>query len=368
MIGTLASSLSLEDVGVDVRSIEQIDQKQNDLLSGKAFAENPDLKKLYDSLDAVGKKQYVEAVNQRARDMRTQLTFSQTQGDRRIKLNNEEIYQDISGRILSFGIDTPSVSEITSADFQGKDGETMRQAMLGLLERRMSADLLTQSSPATYINTKTAIHTNAITSLTQPFTLQHEKGREGFAPTVSFKQGKSLIDRAGAENGLSFDDYSEFANLILDRDKANSSADAAQRKEENDALQRFFTANKERIMGYSGLKQLDLSSESRYYDFEIYMGKRFKKAIEAGKDYQDLLDPRSPDYILKEPDKFALSFKEQIKLVGQQMQSDQPELSDIAPPQKQPNETPAQFLIRSDAYYKSEDWTLYQSLLPQETK
>ena len=242
----------------------------------------------------------------------------------------------------------------------------MRQGMLGLLERRMSADLLTQSSSATYINTKTAIHTNAITSLTQPFTLQHEKGQEGFAPTVSFEQGKSLIDRAGAQNGLSFTDYGEFANLILDRDKVNSSAESAERKTAQDALQDFLVANRDRIMGMSGLKSLDMNSGGRYYDFSIVMQKRFNKELDAGKDYQDLLDPRSPDYILKEPDKFALSFPEQIKLIGQQMKQEQPELSEIGPPTKRPDESAQQFLERAEAYYKTPEWQLYQSLKPQE--
>lgn len=367
-IGSLTATLNLDDVGTKVTDISQIDEKKEKLLSGDIFKERPALKKIFDDLDDVGKQQFIEQVRKKSKNMADELRLRQGQDDRRIKDNNEELFTDISDRIRKFNADTPSVAEINSATFEGADGEKLREGLLGLLQRRLEVEFVTDTSPKTYNAIKKSIHTDKITSITQPFTLPHEKGKEGFANTASFEEGKSIIDRGGETDGLSQSDYDELSELVLGREKANKTEEAQLNKDAMDALQAFLEANESRIMGYKGLKALDLSSDQRFYDFSIFMQKRFKKQISEGKDYNDLLNPRSPDYILKEPDKFALSFQEQIKLVGEQMRQDQPELSEISPPKKLAGETVAQYEARTKEYYDSQDWQLYQSLLAQETQ
>lgn len=368
VVSTLTSTLTLDDVGTRVTSVAQIDAREKALLDGSVFEGRPQMQAMLNDLDEVGKKQFLDEVNKKASDMRQQLNFRQGQEDRRVKRNNEEIYTDLTDRILRQESDAPSVDDINNAAFEGAEGERLREGLKGLLGRSLSADMLTDTSPKTYISTKTLIHTKAIKSITQPFTLPHEAGKQGFAQSVSLQEGKSLIDRAGATDGYNFDDYTELADLILDMEKATQSKQSAMKVVQENAFNDFLRGNEQRIKGYSGLQKLDLSTDQRFYDFSMYMRRQYQKQLEEGKDYIDLLDPRSPDYILKEPQKFALSYREQLKLIGSQMKSETPELSAIAPPQRRQGESPEQFLAREQAYFASEDWPLYLSLRPQETE
>lgn len=371
IIGALTSTLSLDDIGTRITTVEQIDARSRALLDGSAFADRPDLKAMLGDLDDVGQRQFLEKVTQKTKDMRTELTFRQGQEDRRIKESNENLYQDFSSRIISFDADAPSVAEINSAPFEGKEGESLRQGLLGILERRLSADLLTDTSPTTYIESKKLIHRNDVTSLTQKFTMPHEAGQEGFANQFSLTEGKSIMDRAGAEGGYNFKNYTDLANLILDRDKSNKSAEAANKRDQADRFQAFVSAYETRIKGMAGLAKLDLSSDTRFYDFTIFMEDRYYKAISEGKDPRNLLNPRSEDFILKDEDKFAFSFQEQMKLIGKQLKPSQEQsLSDIAPPQK-PAGMSVQDWVNSDTYknyFQSQDWQIYRSKQPELTE
>ena len=368
MVSTLTATLSEDDIGTTVVNVEQIDARSRGLLDGSAFKDRPDLQKMYEDLDEVGKQQFLEQVNKKTKDMRTELNFRQGQEDRRIKENNEELYQDLSKRIISFDADAPSVSELNNADFEGKEGEALRQGLLGLLERRLSADILTDTSPTTYIESKKLIHDNKVTSLTQKFTMPHEVGQEGFANSFSLEEGKSLMDRAGVEGGYTFDRYTKLANLILDRDKSNKSEDAANKRDQADRFQKFVSAYEQRIKGIAGLAKLDQGADTRYYDFTVFMEDRYYKAIAEGKDARDLLNPRSPDFILKDEDKFAFSFQEQMQLIGKQLKPElEGSLSDIAPPQK-PAGMSIEDWINSDTYkdyFSSQNWQIYQSKQPE---
>ena len=179
------------------------------------------------------------------------------------------------------------------------------------------------------------------------------------------------MDRAGAEGGYNFKNYTDLANLILDRDKSNKSAEAANKRDQADRFQAFVSAYETRIKGMAGLAKLDLSSDTRFYDFTIFMEERYYKAISEGKDPRSLLNPRSEDFILKDEDKFAFSFQEQMSLIGKQLKPSQEQsLSDIAPPQK-PAGMSIEDWMNSDTYknyFQSQDWQTYKSKQPELTE
>lgn len=369
-VAALTSTLSLDDIGTKITSVEQIDERRQALLDGSAFADRPSLRAMLNDLDDVGKEQFLAEVNQKTKDMRGQLNFRQGQEDRRVKQVNDDIYTDFYGRIIKQEADAPSVEDINNAPFEGQEGEKLREGLKGVLQRRLSGDLLTDTSPKTYMGTKVLIDQGKIKSITQPFTLEHERGQEGFANSFSLTEGKSLIERVGNTDGYGYNypDYNQLAALVDDQDKASQSVDRQEKVLQAKAFQAFLSGYENKIKGYSGLSKLDMSADIRMYDFTKYMEKRFYKAIEEGKDYRDLLDPRHPDFLIAEPDKFALSFDEQVKLIGEQLKSEKPQLSEISPPQK-PEGMPVDVWMNSKTYndyYSSQDWQLYKSLVPEQ--
>ena len=355
-IATLTSNMSLDVIGTEITSKEQIDSVVEQMLSEDAFKDNPNLQAMYDDLDDVGKKQYIDAVEKQAKNMEQELRFENYVQDRRTKEANEETYQNLSDRILSFdsSSNVPSVAEITNATFEGADGERLRDGLLEMLDKRMKGNVLTQSSPTTYIKTKNAILTDQITSITQPFTLPNEVGQEGFAGQVSFKEGKNLMERAGEiENGLGFKDYDELQKLLNTREKASESSEAAVDAQNDKIFNNWLKSNEDLIKGNKSLQSLDIGAEGRFYEFEVIMNERYRKAIQDGKNPRDLVDPRHPDYIFKDPEKFALTFREQIETITNSYK--EPELedgqipADLEPPQK-PADMSMDDWVNSDTY------------------
>ena len=342
-VATLTTSLSLEDVGTELRTPEEIEARYNDLISGKVFKNNPALQTIFDDLDSQGKKEFFAKAEKDKNSMQSELTFQQSQAKRVVDEANASLFTDTKTDIIKGGPNAPSIADINKLAFQGEGGEKLREQLIALATKRARGEIVTDSSPIIYRGISQGIMNGSITSVTQKFTLPSEAGLEGFANRASNSEGKSILDRQGIT--ISDQNAEDFEQDLSAKNRSSVSSEDKARTEALRRFDAFLQGNKELVQGNPAFQKFDPTGETRFYDFSQQMRIRFIKGLDENISPDQLLNPRSPEYILKDDDFYAISPQQQLDNIKKAFQkTEEPTLADVSPPPRPQGMSPSEYL------------------------
>jgi len=344
-VARFASYLPLSNIGeADFDTIETVESLLENARKGN-FEGNKQLESEWKTLTEEQKLKIEDSWQNRLQSARNQVSFTQRKNDRIESDTNEKIYTENKEKILNGQL---SITDLNQLDFIGGAGETLREQLKDLVGRRSRGEILTDSSPGIFRETRDKVFTGQIASLTQKFTVPSDSDETKAANNGA---GLSLLERSG--QSLSDDDVGDFENYISTRQRATESAFSSQRLKELDRFQAFLNSYKDKIIGNPAFAKLNLQSDARFYDFTQQMRKRFLKGLGDGISATDLLDPRSPSFLIQADEKFTPSDQELMQEIRQGLTQNQemPALDEVRPPQKLPNQSMQDYL-NSEEYQK----------------
>tara|TARA_R100001129_G_scaffold33658_1_gene22778 strand:+ start:639 stop:2519 length:1881 start_codon:yes stop_codon:yes gene_type:complete len=350
LIASYVNTVPIENVGeTDFDTVEDVRQKIEDGRKGKF--DDANLTERWKKLDQ-------EVKNKIEAGWQARLNIAQTQVDHKrrakdaIEANaNEELFTDLKSKIKDDVPDPEIIKKINEADFQGEGGERFRDQLLNLAARRARGEIISDSAPIIYRDIDQGIKTQKITSVTQKFTLASEVGQEGFANSVSFTKGKSILERQGLT--ISDQNADEFEQDIRTYKRAATSTEDSKRAKALTRFEDFLQGNKQLVLGNKAYANFDPTGETRFYDFSQQMRIRFTEGLDNGISVDALLNPRDPNYILKDDDYYAPSIEQQLQNIKEGFeQGDSTTLEDVKPPPRQPGQS-------ADEYLNSEEYKLY---------
>jgi hypothetical protein len=183
----------------------------------------------------------------------------------------------------------------------------------------------------------------SITSVTQKFTLPSEAGLEGFANRASNSEGKSILDRQGIT--ISDQNAEDFEQDLSAKNKSSVSSEDKARTEALRRFDAFLQGNKQLVQGNPAFIKYDPTGETRFYDFTQQMRIRFIQGLDKGATPDQLLNPRSPEYILKDDDFYAITPQQQLDNIKKAFEKkDEPTLADVSPPPRPQGMSPSEYL------------------------
>ena len=350
LIASYVNTVPIENVGeTDFDTVEDVQQKIQDGRKGKF--DDANLTEQWKTLDR-------EVKNKIEAGWQARLNIAQAQVDHKrrakdaIEANaNEELFTDLKSKVKDDVPDPEIIKKINEADFQGEGGERYRDQLLNLAARRARGEIISDSAPIIYRDIDQGIKTQKITSITQKFTLPSEVGQEGFANSVSFTEGKSILDRQGLT--ISDENADQFEQDIRTYKKAATSTEDSKRAKALSRFDDFLQGNKQLVLGNKAYANFDPTGETRFYDFSQQMRIRFTEGLDNGISVDALLNPRDPNYILKDDDYYAPTIEQQLQNIKEGFeQADSTTLEDVKPPPRQPGQS-------ADEYLNSEEYKLY---------
>tara|TARA_R100001440_G_scaffold64537_1_gene85207 strand:+ start:152 stop:2032 length:1881 start_codon:yes stop_codon:yes gene_type:complete len=352
LVASYVNTVPIENVGdTDFDTVEDVRQKIEDGRGGKF--DDANLTEQWKTLDR-------EVKNKIEQGWQLRLNIAQAQVDHKRRAKdaieadaNEKLYTDLISKIKEDVPDPEIIKKINEADFQGEGGERLRNQLLNLAARRARAEIISDSSPIIYRDIDQGIKTQKITSITQKFTLASEVGQEGFANSVSFTEGKSILDRQGLT--ISDKNADEFEQDIRTYNKAATSTEDSKKAKALTRFEDFLQGNKQLILGSKALANFDPTGETRFYDFTQQMRIRFTEGLDNGISVDALLNPRDTNYILKDDDYYAITPAEQLNNIRRSYEeSDSTTLADVKPPPRQSGQSAAE-------YFASEEYKLWET-------
>lgn len=254
------------------------------------FGREEDLAAEWAQLSQEDQNKIEAAWSARLAEARAQVAFNNKKRDRQERDANENIYTSNKSKILNGDL---SIADVNELGFTGVTGETYRDQLRTLIGRRATGQLLTDSLPVSFRETRDRVFTGQITSITQRFTLPSDPPEVGQA---NDGQGLSLLERGGTI--LGDDDVSFFENYLRQQQNAAQSDEASQTVRNLKLFDDFINGYKDIIIGNPNFAKLSLQSDARFYDFSVQMRKRFFDGIEQGKSPEALLNPRSDDFLI----------------------------------------------------------------------
>lgn len=232
---------------------------------------------LYNTLDQEGKNIFQDAINSRHNQQKSEISAKRNNDLFREQEANKEIFD----KSLETLTTTLSISEINSQDWQGEEGFRMQQQLSELVVKREAGELPTDQGMQQYNQIFPKIVNKEITSLTQQFTLPGE--------TVA----KSIIERTGGMDGIGYNQFNTFNNLIKNR----TNDDFVRQEAE---FQKFLQAYEPQVMGSPAMLQFNTFADARFFDFTLAMRAAYEAGLAQGKAPSDLLFSTSPDFILRD--------------------------------------------------------------------
>lgn len=310
------------------------------------FGERTDLAEEWEKLGAEERVKIETAWASRLNEARNSVSFNERQRDRKEKEANETIFTDNKAKILGGELSIAAVDEL---GFTGAQGEIYRDQLKSLIGRRARGELVTDSSPVAYRQTRDRVYTGEITDITQRFVLPSDPDE---IRSANDGAGLSLLERSGTN--LSDPDVAAFEKYISANKRAASSAEDSQYVKNNQLFQTFVAGYKDLIIGNPAFAKLSLQSDARFYDFTVQMEQRFLQGVAEGKDARSLLNPRSPDFIIRANERWTPKDAELMAEIAESMreqtaQIDVQAAQEFAPPPK-PQGISAEEYIRSDEY------------------
>lgn len=316
------------------------------------FSFNKEAENLYKNMSNEDKIAVNTALKSQKENVRSDIKFAQQQKDRGEKEANDKLYTDNIDKVFN---NTISIADINDLPFQGVRGETLKNSLIAMKNNVISGTVLTDSKPIAFAKTQELIFTGAIKDVTETFSLPTDKPNE---------PQKNVLQRFGTD--FSSEDIKYFKQSIDSMNNQNISTEAKLMVVAEKRFQEFLKGNKSLIVGSGAFARMNPKGEEDFYDFQVQMRGRYNFGLSKGLTPDQLLDPRSPNYILKEDDAYRKSNKDILKSISDYYKPVQElQISDLAPPQK-PENMPIDEWINSETYinYKtSGKFKKYQELL-----
>ena len=314
------------------------------------FSFNADAQSLYDNMSNEDKIAVNTALKSQKENVRSDIKFAQQQKDREETENNDKLYTDNFDKLNDI-----SIAEIENLPFQGVKGQQLKDSLISVKNKMISGTVLTDSKPIAYAKTQELIFTGVIKDLTTVFKLPTDKPND---------PQKNILERFGTD--FSSGDINYFKSSIDSMNSQKISTEAKAMVVAEKRFQAFLKGNKSLIVGSGAFARMNPKGEEDFYDFQVQMRGRYNFGLSKGLTPDQLLDPRSPNYILKEDDAYRKSNKDILKSISDYYRPIQElQLSDLAPPQKPANMSIEQW-INSETYlnYKtSGKFKKYKELL-----
>ena len=338
-VARFSQAIPIENVGdTDFDTVEAVEEKIEDARNGK-FAD-PALAKEWETLGPEERNRIESAWQARLQAARSTADYKRKAAERAEEDANEELYVDGKNMVLQGS--ATAIEKIREMDFVGVKGETYREQLIDLAGRRARGEILTDSKPAVFRETQQKIFKGEIKDVVQKFVLTTD------TPEVRAAGGLSLLERQGSD--LSDDDVSGFERYLKAEARVADSDENAARVRNDKSFNDFVDAYKDKIIGNPAFAKLNLNSDSRFYDFSVQMKKRFDEQIEAGVSPRELLDPRSPKFIIRPDENWTPSAPELMQEIADSLKATNeiPDRQQFAPPPRG-NMSAAEYFA-SDAY------------------
>lgn len=138
-----------------------------------------------------------------------------------------------------------------------------------------------------------------------PTTFENFRSRLSIAAGAPGALTREEVAQARADGRLSNTDYSFYTGAV-----GNEKADPV-RKEQEKALDLFFAGNKRFITASNpGMMKGDAAGDRKFLEFQQDKMAQYWAGISAGKTKEQLLSPRSPDYIGNDIARYQVTFKQ----------------------------------------------------------
>lgn len=212
--------------------------------------------------------------------------------------NNTNLFDNNIEKITNGSM---KISQIKDLDFRQLDGEKLKNGLIDIATKVQLGEYGDESNIDNFLEIREGILTGKITSLTENINLQSDS-------VDSLNQ--NILERVGTSIGNN--DFERLNTLLQNKDNKTWGKDYQQ-------LQKLVSAYKPQIEGI--MKKYDLNAPVRVYELETELENEFFKQLKNGKTVNQLLDPKSSDFILKPEllQKYVLSVSEQAKQVAEQM-------------------------------------------------
>ena len=309
------------DPNMDIDVAEEL---YNQAISGD-FGGDETKQSIYQNLDNEGKTDFTTAINQQRSHVRAEISFQQSQEQRKEIDANNELYTDTYEKIVSGEL---TVSDIDALEFEGKLGVEYKSALKNLIAKREEGTLVSDAGLELYDKAFKMIMNGDITSVT-----------DKVIPTNDGP--KSIMDITGGEDGIGFSQSKELYSLIINK----NNEDVIFQKS---AFQDFLNSYKDQILGNPLYQKFNTQSESRFFDFSLIMKQAYEQGLQEGKSPYNLLNSSSDDFILKNIAEFIPSDEQLTDELLQSMGVTVPEDQNL-PPQRKPNQSVEDWL-NSDEY------------------
>jgi hypothetical protein len=215
-----------------------------------------------------------------------------------IRINNESYMKNIDG-ILQGNV---TIDDLREENFIGINGEELRNALIGLVQRRQVGQIVTDSKLNVYNYVYTEILSNKITSMSQKF----------YIPSIGETpdEAQSIIDRWGTD--ISDEDALRYYALLENKKNANTSKEASDFVLHRKEFDEFSKAYELLIKGK--LRKYNLMSDSRFYKVKKMLEVRYYEQLAKGKTYQELLwNDDGEHFIFKDVENYILTLQEQTQ-------------------------------------------------------
>ena len=309
------------DPNMDIDVAEEL---YNQAISGD-FGGDEIKQSIYQNLDNEGKTDFTTAINQQRSHVRAEISFQQSQEQRKEIDANNELYTDTYEKIVSGEL---TVSDIDALKFEGKLGTEYKTVLKDLIAKREEGTLVSDAGLELYDQAFKMIMNGDITSVTDKV-IQTNDGP------------KSIMDITGGEDGIGFSQSKELYSLIINK----NNEDVIFQKS---AFQDFLNSYKDQILGNPLYQKFNTQSESRFFDFSLIMKQAYEQGLQEGKSPYNLLNSSSDDFILKNIAEFIPSDEQLTDELLQSMGVTVPEDQNL-PPQRKPNQSVEDWL-NSDEY------------------
>lgn len=211
------------------------------------------------------RKSATEALDAVERERKAAAKEAERLAEKAQKDRREGLQNDFLTRLNDPQAPVPTVREVLSSDLSPA-GAGSKKTFIDLIEKKRSGADLNVTDPRVYRARRAAIEGGLL------------RGAEALIPDIG--------------NGLSITDYerlkSDMARASTDRGKADLSL-----RGRAAALAKRELVNSKPLLGIN-----DRAGERRLYALEFELDQKLAEGEQAGKTYQNMLDPRSPDYVL----------------------------------------------------------------------
>jgi len=304
------------------------------------FSFNSKAEDLYKKMSNEDKIAVNTALKSQKENVRSDIKFAQQQKDREETENNDKLYTDNVDKVINNEI---SIAEINDLPFQGVKGEALKNSLREMKNKVIAGTVLTDSKPIAYAKTQELIFTGLIKDVTTKFKLPTDKPSD---------PKRNILERFGTD--FSSGDIKYFKSSIDSMNNQKISTEAKAMVVAERRFQAFLKGNKSLIVGSGAFARMNPKGEEDFYDFQVQMRGRYQFGLSKGLTPDQLLNPRSPNYILKEDDAYRKSNKDILKSISDYYKPVQElQLSDLAPPQKPANMSVEEW-INSETYLNYE--------------